>query len=42
MVMTGNMLDLWSRLLAAGDDALKTMSWQTPSLLFDDIEFSGL
>lgn len=42
MVMTGNMLDLWDRLLAAGDDALKTMSWQIPTLLFDNIEFAGL
>ncbi len=42
MVMTGNMLDLWNRLLAAGDDALKTMSWQIPSLVFDTIEFAGL
>lgn len=42
MVMTGNMLDLWNRMLAAGDDALTTMSWQIPSLLFDNIEFAGL
>ncbi|MFA5301311.1 MAG: TldD/PmbA family protein [Bacteroidales bacterium] len=42
MVMTGNMLDLWEKLLATGDDALKTTAWQIPSLLFDNIEFAGL
>ncbi|MDD2771353.1 MAG: TldD/PmbA family protein [Bacteroidales bacterium] len=42
MVMTGNMLDLWQKLLATGDDALKTTAWQIPSLLFDKLEFAGL
>lgn len=42
MVMTGNMLDLWKKLVATGDDALKTTAWQIPSLLFDNIEFAGL
>lgn len=42
MVVTGNMPDLWDRFLAAGNDALTTSAWQIPSLLFDNIEFSGL
>ena len=42
MVMTGNMLDLWKKLVTTGDDALKTTAWQIPSLLFDNIEFAGL
>ncbi|HOO42395.1 MAG TPA: TldD/PmbA family protein [Bacteroidales bacterium] len=42
MVMTGNMLDLWEKLSATGNDALQTSTWQIPSLLFDNIEFAGL
>jgi PmbA protein len=42
MVMTGNMLDLWQKLLATADDALNSTAWQIPSLLFDNIEFAGL
>ena len=42
MNITGNMLTLWSNLQEIGNDALKSSSWQLPSLLFDGVDFSGL
>jgi PmbA protein len=42
MNVTGNMLTLWSRLVEAGNDPRKSSSWKVPSLLFDDVDFSGL
>lgn len=43
MNVTGNILTLWNRLLEIGNDPLsKSSSRQIPSLLFEDISFSGL
>ena len=42
MNITGNMLSLWERLVAIGNDARTNSSWRTPSLVFDDVAFSGL
>lgn len=43
MNITGNMLDLWSNLIEIGNDPLSlTSSRQIPSLLFENISFSGL
>ncbi|NLA15673.1 MAG: TldD/PmbA family protein [Bacteroidales bacterium] len=42
MVMTGNMTELWNHLIMAGNDALTTSSWLTPSLLFEHVELAGL
>ncbi len=42
MNITGNMLALWSNLLEAGNDARQSSSWRIPSLLFDNVNFSGL
>lgn len=42
MNITGNMLTLWERLLAVGNDPRESSSWQTPTLVFDDVAFSGL
>ncbi|MDR0295661.1 MAG: TldD/PmbA family protein [Prevotellaceae bacterium] len=42
MNITGNMLSLWERLAAIGNDARITSSWRTPSLVFEDVAFSGL
>ena len=42
MNITGNMLSLWERLAAIGNDVRTTSSWRTPSLVFDDVAFSGL
>jgi PmbA protein len=42
MNITGNMLTLWERLAAVGNDARANTSWRTPSLVFDNVSFSGL
>ncbi|MDR1258972.1 MAG: TldD/PmbA family protein [Tannerellaceae bacterium] len=42
MNITGNMLTLWSNLAEAGKDTRRSSSWKIPSLLFDDVDFSGL
>lgn len=41
MVVTGNFIDLWSRLIAAGDDARLCMSKLIPTLAFADVDFSA-
>jgi len=42
MNITGNMLTLWSSLLEAGNDARLTSNLRIPSLLFDNVDFSGV
>ncbi|HBL34356.1 MAG TPA: TldD/PmbA family protein [Porphyromonadaceae bacterium] len=42
MNITGNMIRLWSSLTEAGNDARLTSSWRIPSLVFDEVDFSGL
>lgn len=42
MNVTGNMLSLWSSLVAVGNDPLPNRSWQIPSLVFEGVSFSGL
>jgi PmbA protein len=42
MNITGNMLSLWSQLTEVGNDPIYASSWQTPSLLFEAVDFSGL
>jgi PmbA protein len=42
MNITGNLLTLWANLLEVGNDARLNSSWRVPSLLFDDVSFSGL
>ena len=42
MNITGNVLTLWDKLVEVGNDARTTSSWRTPSLVFDDVAFSGL
>ena len=41
MLMTGNFLTLWSRLLAAGDDARPCQTKLVPTLAFAQVDFSG-
>ena len=41
MVMTGNMLDLWNNLVAAGSDARPCKPRVVPSLVFKDVDFSS-
>lgn len=42
MNITGNMLSLWDSLTEAGNDPRETSSWRIPSLLFNNVNFSGL
>ena len=41
MLMTGNFLQLWSRLVAAGDDARPCQTKLVPTLAFEEVDFSG-
>lgn len=41
MVITGNFLDLWKNLYAAGCDARHSMSKIIPSLAFENVDFSA-
>ena len=41
MLITGNMIDLWSNLLAAGSDPVPGMSRQVPTLAFRDVTFNA-
>ncbi len=42
MNISGNMKELWTKLAEVGNDPYLKSSWQTPSLLFSSIDFSGL
>ncbi len=41
MNITGNILDLWQNILEIGNDPRHHSAWQTPSILFDNVDFSG-
>lgn len=41
MLVTGNFIGLWNRLIAAGDDARPCMSKLIPTLAFSEVDFSG-
>ena len=42
MNITGNFITLWENLVAVGNDARTNSSWRIPTLVFDDVAFSGL
>jgi PmbA protein len=42
MNITGNMKTLWSNIGEIGNDVNEISSWRTPSILFNDVDFSGL
>ena len=42
MNVTGNMITLWNHLVEAGNDPRLSSSWRIPTLLFNDVDFSGL
>ncbi len=42
MNVTGNMITLWESLVEAGNDARLTSSWRIPSLVFENVDFSGI
>ena len=41
MLITGNFLDLWGKLLIAADDARPCLSKRVPTLAFEDADFSA-
>ncbi len=41
MNISGNALNFFKRLVACGNDPNPNGSWQTPSMLFKDVSFSG-
>jgi PmbA protein len=42
MNITGNILTLWMELTETGNDPRTTSSWRIPSLLFNNVNFSGV
>lgn len=42
MNITGNLIDLWSNIIAIGNNPRPNMATQLPSVLFADVSFSGL
>lgn len=42
MNITGNFKQIWKDLVAVGNDVYTGSSWRTPSLVFDNIGFSGI
>ncbi|MDR0895197.1 MAG: TldD/PmbA family protein [Prevotellaceae bacterium] len=42
MNITGNLLTLWRSLVDVGNDPRPGRSWMIPSLVFDNVDFSGL
>lgn len=41
MNVSGNMNDLWNKIVEVGNDPYLYSSWQIPSLYFADVQFSG-
>ncbi len=42
MNITGNFREMWNNLVAVGSDVYTGSSWRLPSLVFDNISFSGI
>jgi PmbA protein len=42
MNITGNFKQLWKNLVAVGSDVDPSRSWRLPSLVFDNVDFSGI
>jgi PmbA protein len=42
MNITGNFKEIWHNLVAVGSDVDPSRSWRLPSLVFDQIDFSGI
>jgi PmbA protein len=42
MNITGNFKEVWNNLVAVGNDVRLDSSWRLPSLVFDNISFSGI
>ncbi len=41
MLITGNLIELWNSLIAAGTDARPSSRWQIPTLAFENVSFSA-
>ena len=41
MLITGNIIDLWNNLSAAGDDYRPSARWQIGTLAFENVSFSA-
>lgn len=41
MLITGNIMELWNNLIAAGNDARECARWQIPTLAFENVSFSA-
>ncbi len=41
MLITGNLVELWNSLIAAGTDARPSSRWQIPTLAFENVSFSA-
>ena len=41
MLITGNMVELWNSLLAAGTDVRESSRWYIPTLAFENVSFSA-
>ena len=41
MLITGNIVELWNSLIAAGNDARRCARWQIPTLAFENVSFSA-
>ncbi|MBN2103792.1 TldD/PmbA family protein [bacterium] len=42
MNISGNALTFWNKLAAVGNDPYPYSSWRLPSLMFEDVDFSGI
>jgi len=42
MNISGNMTEFWMNLIEAGNDIREGSSWRLPSMMFKDIDFSGI
>ena len=42
MNITGNLLTLWKNIIEIGNDPRLTSSWRIPSMIFNDVNFSGI
>ena len=41
MLITGNLMELWNSLIAAGSDMRQSVRWQVGSLAFENVTFSA-
>ena len=41
MLITGNIIELWNGLIAAGSDTRPSARWQVPTLAFEGVSFSS-